>query len=363
MVLPPFTKLKLLKRNRNAPYFHIDTMYTEQVTTRYEFELVELAEPKIPQVTKAYIQPATTNLLSSRIEGDELSVLERVHKFHETVLDRLGQMRIDIGDHRFIIMTEWYNSTASYKEFYSHLNRKGFSMYGFSEADPERILFFIEVVTDLHELHVNWYFKWSDDSHLFSLITEADFLMFLAKLAYAFSIQRVLIYGRYRFCHTLGGDCAAGSYRADIYEYLKHGHKRFPDNDDVTAQFSYVQLDTWKTTPASEVIRASDRDQFYQQVMELPTMTVAELYTDTVERHCSQIGVLESKIGRMYKGTNSGFNPLEQIFWVLEPYELLHRHRIIATIPDDDPEIVPIIQPVTVNIQEEGTRMNRYRMG
>jgi hypothetical protein len=363
MVLPPYAKLRLLKRDRNAPYFNIDALFTEQVTTRYEFELVGVSQPKIPAVTTEYTPPDIINLLGERSKGDQLSVADRVNQFHDKSLDKIGQFRAKIGKETFVIMTEWHNSTISYKEFYAHMNRRGFSMYGFLESNPERILFFIEVVTELHELHVNYYFKWSDDSHLFDTVSEDDFLLFLSKLSYVFAIQRVLIYGRYRFCHTLGGDCTAGSYRADIYNYLKTLTKRFASAEFIESQFSYVQLDNWHKTPVSLILKVSDRDQFYQQVQLGNILTVADLYIDTVERHCSQIGVLEAKIERIYTGVNSGYNPLSQVFWVLEPYKLLHGRKIIASVPDDDPEMTLLINPVTsVQAEPEGTRMNRYRL-
>jgi hypothetical protein len=366
LVFPPYTKLRLINRNRNAPYFHIDKLYTEQITTRYEFEMVNVAEPKIPPITKPYVLPAFVNLLKSRVRTDDnISVQERIMIFHDKYLDPLRQFRIEIGKHKFTIMTEWFNSMISYKDFYAHMNRRGFSMYGFSETlNKDRILFFIEVVAELHELHVNYYFKWSDDSHLFSVITEDEFLLFVSKLAYMLGIQRVIIYGRYRFCHTIGGECTSGSYRADTYEYLKNGSKRFSTSDFASPQFSYVQLDSWKTTPAFDIVKVSDRDQFYQQVQLDSKITIAQLYTNTVENHCSQLGILEAKIARLYKGVNAGFNPLDQIFWVLESYEMLHQKGIIAVKPDDDPELVQIFKTV---IRDEGkessTRMNRYRLG
>lgn len=363
IVIPPYTKLKLLKRDRNAPYFNIDALFTEQVTTRYEFELVGVTSPKIPSGALKYTAPEPLNLLKTRVRGEQLSIADRITLFHDKSLDELGQFRTLIGKEMFTVMTEWHNSTISYKEFYAHMNRRGFSMYGFLENSPERILFFLEVVTELHELHVNYYFKWSDDSNLFDTVSEDDFLLFLSKIAYAFGIQRVLIYGRYRFCHTLGGDCTAGSYRADIYEYLKNGSKRFNDSEFAQPQFSYVQLDNWHKTPASQILKISDRDQFYQQVQLGEAISVAQLYIDTVERHCSQIGVIETKISRLYQGSSSGYNPISQVFWVLEPYRLLHSRKIIASIPDDDPEMTLLINPVTSDQPEpENTRMNRYRL-
>jgi hypothetical protein len=110
-------------------------------------------------------------------------------------------------------------------------------------------------------------------------------------------------------------------------------------------------------------VNVADRDQFYQQVQLTPDISVAELYTGTVEKHCSQIGVVESKIARLYTGTNSGYNPLEKMFWVLESYQLLFKRGVIATIPDDD-ELVPLIQAVPGIVDEpSNTRINRYRLG
>jgi hypothetical protein len=376
MVIPPYTKMRLIKRNRNAPYFHIDSMFEQKVTTRYEFEIVEIAEPNIPAVTREVEAPQLTDLM--RRDAHSPTVRQRIDSFHDRCLDKRGQFRCEIGRESFTLMTEWYNSTIAYKDFYAHMNKRGFSMYAFHDSKPGRILFFIEVVAELHELHVNWYFRWSDDSYIFSLVSESEFLLFLSKLAYQFGIQRVIIYGRYRFCHTLGdGECTSGSYRADVYEYLKDKRRRFTENsEDVEEQFSYVQLDSWHTVPVMRILNAADKDQFYQQVTmpsseKKPITTVAELYIDTVERHCSQLSVLEEKIKRIYRGASAGFNPLDQLFWTVKPYEILHRHGFLATIPEDDPEILPLVKAVAVESGEQGTvyevkanrdRINRYRL-
>jgi hypothetical protein len=377
MVLPPFTELKLLKRDRNAPYFHIDANYTKQVTTRYEFIMVKVNTPRIPEETKsAYQKIELTNLLKARItdsseEGEYLNIHDRINHFHEHAVDKLGQLRIKIGKHVFLLLTEWYNSTISYKEFYAHMNKRGFSLYGFLEEQPDRILFFVEIVAELQELHVNWYFRWSDDSHLFRLITEQEFVDFLARLAYLFAVQRVIIYGRYRFCHTLGSaECSSGSYRADVYDYLKHGNMRFSfTTSDGTEpalkpQFGYLHLDQWKNTLAKEIVNVSDRDQFYQHVQQNPELTLAELYLETIEKYCSQISTLERKIDRLYQGSLQGFNPLAQLYWVLEPYEYLYSKKEIAVIPEEITlaPLVPITKISASKIDVEGTRMNRYRL-
>lgn len=363
MVIPPFTQLRLLKRNRKAPYFHIDATFEQQVTTRYEFEIVGLRDPAIPSTTVPAAIPSPIDLMKRAGSGAG-TVKQRIDAFHKTYLDKRGQFRCTIDGTMFVIMTEWYNSTIAYKEFYAFMNKRGFSMYGFHETDPKQILFVVEVVAELHELHVNWYFRWSDDSNIFALISEESFLLFLSKLAYQFGIQRVVIYGRYRFCHTISGECSGGSYRADVYDYLKDTKKRFSDALDVEEKFSYVQLDSWHALSVDRILEPADKDQFYQEAKVRGIATVAALYLDTVQRHCSQIGVLETKIQRLYQGVNLGFNPLDHMYWVVEPYQLLNRLGYLASIPDDDPEMLPIIKsiPVAEQPDAETDRMNRYRL-
>jgi hypothetical protein len=358
MVLAPYTGIKLLKKDDHAPFYHIDATFEERVATRYEFEIVSSSEPKIPPAASDPPAPEPLNLMDVKDETSSDGLIqERIEKFHQGSLDPRGHFRAKIGSHIFTIMTEWYDSTIAYKDFYAHMNRNGFSMYGFLESDPRRIMFFLEIIEELQELHVNWYFKWSDDSALMSIVSEDEFVSFLCQLAFRLGIQRVIIYGRYKFCHThaatgtiKGADklpieeqsCFYGSYRADVYEYLKGGVKRFSGIGEVKAQFNWYYLDKWKNESVDKILKDSDRDQFFQICLAEGHKTVADLYIATVEKHCSDIAVLESKIERLYGGVQRGFNPLNKLFWTVEPGQYLFSKGILNYLPKISSNILPI---------------------
>jgi len=333
IVFSPNTKFKLINRDNKCKYYHIDSQYEAKIIKKYEFEYVGKSVLKFEQKKK-------TNEVF--IDLDKLSLQEntlekRIIEFQETCVNEINQFSIKIGDKQFTLLTEWYDSTIAYKGLYAIENKNGFTIYCFYS---NKLLFFLEIMESLHELHVNYYFKFSDNTELYKVIPENDFIMFLCKLSYVFGIQKVIIYGTYSFCYKMGNIQSMGSYRIDFIEYLTNGTKRYSEVLDVKSKFDYLQLDNFKNISPERILFKDDPDELYQVWKLSNCSTIAELYVYISKNYCSFLKIYENKIQRLYPTISTYFNPFLYDYYIVDPIKYLYNRNIISTLPQIDTEVL-----------------------
>lgn len=399
LILPPYSTLKLISKNLDFKYYHIDDEFQSQIIRQYDFEVVH--KPTNIKIHPAHIsfsfKDTVLDLSTVSLIGSTLS--QKITYFQQNFVNPLYQFSVMIGEKKYNLITEWYDSTVAYKNFYSFANKNGFSIYSFYN---HQLLFFLEIVEPLHELHVNYYFRYSENILLFQEIHENDFMLFLSRLAFIFNIQRVIIYSNYRFCYRLKNiplfsntknnhdilekktkdppkkytkklspkkntleqnktihsySSTIGNYRVDFYHYLKNGKKYFSKIPSLEPKFDYFQLDKWKTLEASVILSSTDKDELYQIFQEFKNhknknTSLAAFYLFIIEEYCYLINMLESKISRLYPDIQTYHNPILFDYYVLKPSLFLYEKKLISSLPRVDSEIIdlpPTKQPTSTD--------------
>jgi hypothetical protein len=357
IILPPFTSLKLISRGDETEFYHIDDLFRSRVVKKYEFEYVkQMTHIEFPKnylsFDESHVEPL--DLLKLTFHNDDLK--KRIVEFQQRYVNSLSQISTKIGNKVYTMIVEWYDSTSAYKNFYAVSNKNGFSIYAFEKGT---ILFFLEIVEPLHEIHVNYYFRHSESLLLYELIKESDFLDFVSKISYVFRIQKVIIYSHYKFCQGYRNDrndddnnkknkliTSSSNFRVDFYDYLKSSKQRFFNIENIKSKFDYSQLDKLKEIDVDTILNVNDRDEIYQVYGSLNKKTnVADFYLYIIDEHCHLTDLMEKKISRLFGGLMVNFNPFLFDYYVLDSFVYLYNKNMIDILPPVDNSIIDI--PVT----------------
>lgn len=339
IILGPFSKLLLDKKDDDAIYYHHDNVKASNITTKYEFTY--LGRDNLKLINK--ITPTLTTIDFLKISSvPTITLNEKIKLFIEKYVNEVFQFNTIINNKEYSMIAEWYDSTNAYKKFYASTNTDGFSLYSIYN---DYILFFIELVEENNNtcMYVNYYFSKSNAVSK-NIINDADFIDFLAKIAYYFGIMDVYLFASYESCdfERSGQIYKGGTFCMDFYEYLKHKKKRFNNKDiiidstELKPKFSYYQLDRLKTLDPMLILNKSDPNEMYQIytktykiLVDETKQNLCDFYIWLIENHCVQLNFL---VQNMYKIYETG-NPFDNDYYVLDPGAYLNNRGLIDNYP------------------------------
>lgn len=119
-LMAPGNKLKLVNRDDNFKYHHINPKFERLVKKKYEFTWIGKDDTIINNINKIPIKNITIPKIdiNSKMEGDNFN--ERI----EYIMKNYSRNHhIYIGNYK--IMVNWFDGTSSYKDFYYNNNTKG----------------------------------------------------------------------------------------------------------------------------------------------------------------------------------------------------------------------------------------------
>ena len=376
IILPPQTKLKLIAKEANFQYYHIDVDYSTHIKTRYEFEIVDSGEIAFPNYTRVN-NKVKINFL--KIHNNEKNIQENVSYFTKNHLDEKKGFFTNIGGTELYIFAEFFNGTGAYKDFFAMRTDNGFGLYSILNKN---VLFYIEIgsINGKNEMHVNYYLKYVNLNRT-DIISENDFLIFIASIAYYFQIPHVLIHSDYTTCGKtyINGDSTennknkqqrdfsieydnkilisdrnlSGYYSIDIYNYLKNKKKRFRNADilvhDLNPKFNYENLDLLHKTKPIVILDKEDNDELYliyikTYIVEHPNDSLADFYVWVIENYCYFTEVLVNKMFRLYADKYE--NPFLNAYYILETYSFLYNKELIFSIEENLYEDYNIIENI-----------------
>lgn len=389
IILPPLSKFKLINKNKNCTYHHTDSNYTQKVRVRYEFEWESNENISF---TRPYIEDEESRQIidfTQIIDNTTLSLKEKSNVFAQKYMNERNSFDTNIGKQKFQLIGEWYNSTGAYKSFYALEVADGFSIYTIFEGN---VLFMLELAdaNDSKIMMVNYYLRYTnvDRSKIFS---DEEFILFLCKVAHYFDIPNIIIYSDFISCdirdidhvkatNTIqrsfskndysipqhGGDKSiksitksgsdasningihyGGYHSLDVFNYLKHGIKRFgtlnSNTSELNSLFSYEELDKLKLTSPLKILNKEDNDELYQIYLRnyYPTInttnkitknikgnTLSDFYLWIVDNYGYLITKLIEKMDRLYTMDN----PFENIMYSLVPDIFLYNRGIVSYV-------------------------------
>lgn len=340
IIFPPLTMLKLIKKDEKCEYYHINKNFVSQIKTKYEFEYI--GKKEISFISKP-IYPNNNNVLKLLdLNLKKFNTLEeKIDNFINKYLNPMYQCKIEIGDIIFDIITEFYDSSGAYKNFYAMEVKKGFSLYS---VYNDFMLFFIEIgkYNNINIMHVDYNRKYSIVNRK-DIISDEDFIIFLSSLSYCFDINKVIIYSEYISCDKIKPKSNTelyfygGTYSLDIYNYLVNNNKRYENtkilNIELTPKYSYYMLDKLKHTDVYKILRKDDNDEIYQIYdkiyKDVGKNNVKDFIIWIIENKCYLIDTLINKLIRLYKYNN----PFNEDYYILDPNTFLYNRGFIATYP------------------------------
>ena len=370
IIFPPNTQFKLIKQNNDCLYYHTDSKFESKIKTRYEFEWIgnnniSFARPEGKKTIKHM-----DFLSEKRIKSISLS--EKLKRFENNFINEMYQFETQIGNKKYNVFSEWYDSTGAYKDYYAITSSSGYSMYAICDG---YLLFFIELgenSSGITEMHINYYLKYSSlDSN--KIAGDENLIKFFSSVAYYFDIQTVILYSTHLNCgqakiNQTGGNykqrffsndtkkinihidenehdenkILGGSYSSDLFLYLNSGTKKYSDmgllNIELKPFFSYYYLDILTQTNPTKILIKEDRDEVYQiyDKIFIPIITsdsqntISNFYIWLKDNKCYLLDYFASKIDRLL-GPDK--NPFKNDFYELDTSTYLYNRKYIHTYP------------------------------
>lgn len=351
IILPPSSVLRLDKKDRNAPYYHTDDIYEAQIQTRYEFTYLNNNIANMPERIK-YDETQIIDFL--KIDSTSaLTIDERISYFISKYVNPLNQFKTLINNKEYTIITEWYDSTEAYKEFYAARTSNGFSFYTIAD---NFMVFMIELGEDNNGayMYVNYYFRYSS-INIDAMIPDKELVLFISSIANYFQVTYVIIYADYSSCDrkesildTGKKIYHGGNYCIDFYNYLKNNKKKYSlfDSTEIKPRFSYYQLDRLKKESPLKILRSTDRDEIYQIYSKVYTKldtysdnmnNLADFYVWMAEHQCIFMSDLEDKMDRIY---DESMNPFKNDYYILNTPSYLYNNGYIESYPTYESNII-----------------------
>jgi len=390
IILAPNTKLKLLRKDEKSIYYHIDKTISNKVRTMYEFEVVgnTLSTTGDTLSTKGdtpiiFPERPIYDLADTPVDflqlkkSDAITIEEKIHQFVNNNVNRMSQFSVVIGEQKFIINSEWYDSSGVYGDYYQSRTKNGYSMYCIFN---NHLLFVIEIGEqyDVPYMYVNYHIKYTtlnrDD-----VISGDNFLTLIASISYYFDIPNIILYADYLSCDYMEilsdnnqiTKFYGGTVCMDFYNYLKFGKKKYEDygvlNIELLPQFRYHQLDVMKKlSPDTILKRLGDKktvdriyqlyDKTYKNFTVEINNTIANLYIWIVENNCFLLNELVSKFSKIPQYEKD--NPFKTDFYIFNSMAYLYNRKKIDMIPEQ----LNNLSMEKILIQSQNKPMNRYRL-
>jgi hypothetical protein len=333
IILPPLSKLKLISKNENFDYFHIDKNFEKKIKKKYEFEYIGLnSKINIPKKLIINTEELEVNFLQIELEGNDY--IEKSNYFIQKYTNQLKNFYIKINNIKYRVNTIWYDSTGPYKKFYYFETEFGLSFVIYDNIG--RVLLMIEINK---EISINYFMRWNESNDGTEKIDGENLIHIISTIAHAFNINKIFIHFNYcSYYYFINNykdnnqinviDCF--NFNFDFYNYIKFNKKRFIGIPGLSSQFSYFQLDKLKK------IKCSDIDTKNKVIINLikskfKNKTCTDLYLYINEHYFYLLDNLIESINYFFVKND---NPFENMLYILEPYKYLFDRKLIKQIPN-----------------------------
>jgi hypothetical protein len=248
ILIPPSVQLKLL--NIHSTFYHSIKKERKNVIKIYEFEIIGkekfIFSDKINKMEKPI---PIINFFSLQLKGNNHKL--RLNEFENKIINHPhNQFISEIFDNinnkpiKYLFSIYNYDSTEMYREFFYYKKKNGFSFIVQNPINGQ-ICLLIEIDK---EMVVNYHSKFfdTDDCPKFIELDNDDiqpnremlFIRFLVSIAYAFRIQKIILYPNMMVCSDFIKKAKTNdlwtqykyrnsTYQKDLYDYLRYDKLRF----------------------------------------------------------------------------------------------------------------------------------------
>lgn len=242
-LIPPYSKIKLISKNNNFKYFHIDPQFEKLINRKYEFELIDIEYKEFYNDHKIL-----TNNDKIKYHNVKEIILDGVDRFHiiKQFINQYStnkKINLFLDDHKYSFNTQWFDSSdsSSYKKFYYNTTKDGMLFSIFDENGYP--WFNIELGQKLVVNYLNQFY-FGSNSKEFSQ-NDLELIYYFGKI---FHYSEALIYHKCCPFSILIKDNVYSSFNLfnkTIYDYLKFGKKYLDFDSFINYNIGYWYLDEY----------------------------------------------------------------------------------------------------------------------
>jgi len=331
VILPPFSKLKLINKDYDVNFYHINDSSEKKITKKYEFiYLGSSFNNSILKKKKENIR--TYDFLKYIIEGKTLA--EKIDYFYNSVIktNKYKKFYLLIDNKKILFYCDFYDSSDMYGKFFNLKRTKGFYFYSLNSNGQYN--YYIEFGK---QLYINYYMKYSSID-----LKINNFYDVISYISYAFNIKNAIIYNIYdknnkfvkkKIYHddeNLKINSAyITNYNVDLYNYLKLKKKRF-NSIYIIENFNYFYLDILSSIKIDEILTSEDTDKLYYIYKNYykDNNNIKNFYIYITENYWYLINELNKKLENLFNNFNQNF----EFTYIFNTYAYLYSKNKIKII-------------------------------
>jgi len=232
LLLPPYTKLKLISRDDNFKYYHINEKFEKLINKKYEFNLIGVDYKQFykDQNNKKniYLEKEYDYFnLDNEIKGfDRIQQIKNFIKFYSTG----NIITFSIDNEKYKFFYQWFNSSEKsvYEKFYFNKTNYGLCLSIFDNLENGYPYLNIELG---EEIFVNYLNKF----YFGSTVHNKNFFKIIYNIGKIFNYKKILISHEFSsfiifknlYENTSEIYLSSKFFNKTIYNYLKNGKKFF----------------------------------------------------------------------------------------------------------------------------------------
>jgi hypothetical protein len=281
VILAPNSRLRLVSRDDNFKYYHINPKFERLVDRKYEFELVDNDIESLENELKNYKSLNVPKLLklSENVKLNSDVMYNRLKEFVNSYTKN-GVVEID----KYLVYTSWFDSGSSYSDFYYNKNDRGLL---FSVYENDILISSVECGRIMVVNYINKYI-YGNTKKLYNI-----YFILGRVLGY----HNCLIYQSYKQINyeKINIFTISNKYNFDMYNYFKTG--KYDLNNYEKYDYGLIKLNNF----GDRIIN--------HKLTENKDKTIREMYIDIVENKFEKYPKLEEYIDKLINAekTNLAF--------------------------------------------------------
>ena len=242
-LIPPYSKLKLISKNNNFKYYHIDPQFEKLINRKYEFELIESGYNQIKiknNNLKIKNEDKYHNIKEIVLEGiDRFSILKQFISSYSSN----KKINLLLNNKKYSFNYQWFDSSesSSYKKFYYNTTKDGILFSIFDENGYPWLN--IELGQRLVINYLNQFYFGFNNNNI-----NDDTLELISYFGKIFHYKNALIYHKYNSFNILYKDNMYSNFylfNNSLYDYLKFKKQYLSFNPFISYEIGYWFLDEY----------------------------------------------------------------------------------------------------------------------
>jgi hypothetical protein len=242
-LIPPYSKIKLISKNNNFKYYHIDPQFEKLINRKYEFELIENGYSDFYLNYKLISK--NNNTKYHDFKNIILNGIDRFSFIKNFISEYSINKKINlmVNNNKYSFNYQWFDSSesSSYKKFYFNTTKDGML---FSIFDENGYPFLnIELGNELIVNYINQFYFGDNDFEL-----NKDYLELIYNFGKIFHYRQALIFHKYNSFNYLIKNNIFTSFilfNQTLYDYLKTGKKYLDFDSFINYGIGYYYLDEY----------------------------------------------------------------------------------------------------------------------